>query len=315
MHLNDLGERKIIKSLMDLYGTVVEDDAFYFESAGEYILITTDSISKETHIPDNVNPEKAGYFFASLNLSDIAAMGGIPEFFMTSYSMKGDTDFDFFFDFNKGILDCLKKYNVSMVGGDTKEGPDFVATGIAIGRVEKDRIMKRKNVKNGDVVGVTNYLGKNAAGYYLWKNGFDEGADILIDIEPRINEARELSRLGVKSAMDLSDGIFSVVHQLKKQTGLGFKIYYEKLPKHPIALKVMDELKIPGEEIFLNFGGEYEIFFTVNRELWDTVEKGMKQKGYMVTQIGEVWEGDNLLIKNNEEVKIEKYGYEHFTRG
>ncbi len=315
MHLNDLGERKIIKKLMDLYGSIVEDDAFYFESCGEYVLVTTDSISKKTHIPDKVDPENAGYFFAALNLSDIAAMGGIPEFFMASYSMKRETDIDFFVNFNKGLKNCLDKYNVKMVGGDTKEGKEFVATGIAIGKVEKDRILKRNNVKNGDVVAVTNFLGKNSAGYYLWKNGHSEGANILLDIEPRINEARELSSLGVKSAMDLSDGIFSIIYQLKNQTGLGFKIYYEKLPKHPLALKVMDEFNIPGEEILLNFGGEYEIFFTVNREIWKNVESGMKQKGYMVTSIGDVWEGENILVKDGKEVKIDKYGYEHFTRG
>ncbi len=315
MDLKDLGERKIIKTLMDLYGTIVEDDAFYFESGGKYILITTDSISRKTHIPEGVDPKKAGYFFAALNLSDIAAMGGIPQFFMTSYSMKSETNFDFFVNFNKGIKECLDKYEVKMVGGDTKEGMDFVATGIVIGKVEKERILKRNNVKNGDVVAVTNFLGKNSAGYYLWKNGYKEGANILLEIEPRINEARELSYLGVRSAMDLSDGIFSIVHQLKNQTGLGFKIYYEKLPKHPLALKVMDELKVPGEEILLNFGGEYEIFFTVDKKIWKSVESGMKQKGYMVTEIGEVWEGENILIKEGKGARIDKYGYEHFTRG
>lgn len=315
MKLRDLGERKIIENMKNLYGTIVDDDAFYFNSGNRFILITTDVITKRTHIPDGADPKHAGYFFAALNLSDIAAMGGSPKYFMSAYSMNGNIDYTFFENFNKGIKECLSKYDTKMVGGDTKEGEDFTATGIAIGYVSKNKIMLRKNFKKGQAVGVTNFLGKNGAGFYLWKNGNEYGIKKLLEIEPRIKEGILLSRFGVRAAMDLSDGIFSSIEQIKKLTGTGFKIYFENIPADKLAIEVSEEFKIPLEEITLNFGGEYELLFSVDKDHWEYLKKKMDEHGILINYIGETWEGNNVLVKNGKEVNIKEYGYEHFKRG
>lgn len=314
MKLMDLGERRIIENLKKLYGTIIDDDSFYYPDGKNYILITTDVITRKTHIPDNIKPEKAGYFFAALNLSDIAAMGGRPKYFLSSYSMNGNIDFDFFMEFNSGIKRCIEKYGTELVGGDTKEGDDFTATGIAVGKVGRNRIMLRKNFKPGQVIGVTNSLGKNGAGYYLWKNGVKGGVEKLLEIEPRIYEGIALSKYGTRAAMDLSDGVYSSIKQLKSITGTGFKIYFEKLPFHPLALEVSKELRIPLEELSLNFGGEYELLFSVEKEKWSYIKEKMEKNNFKIHEIGETWEGENVLIKEGKEVKIKEYGYEHFTR-
>jgi len=314
MNLFDLGERKIIEELKKLYGTIVDDDSYYFPDGKDYVLITTDVITKKTHIPDDVSPEIAGYFFASLNFSDIAAMGGRPKYFLASYSMRIDTDFDFFMEFNRGIKKCIEKYKTKMVGGDTKEGDDFTATGIAIGKVNRNYILLRRNFKEDQVVAVTNSLGKNAAGYYLWKNGIKEGAEKLLDIEPRIEEGIALSKHGAKAAMDLSDGVFSSIDQIKKLTGTGFKIFIDKIPIHPLAVEVSRDLKIPLEEISLNFGGDYELLFSVDRSKWQKLKEKMEKNNFKVSEIGETWKGENILVKEGKEVKIKYHGYEHFTR-
>ena len=220
MNLFDLGERKIIEELKKLYGTIVDDDSYYFAEGKDYILITTDVITKKTHIPDDVSPELAGYFFASLNFSDIAAMGGRPKYFLTSYSMRIDTDFDFFMEFNRGIKKCIKKYKTKMVGGDTKEGDDFTATGIAVGKVNRNYILLRKNFKEDQVVAV----------------------------------------------------------------------------------------------ISLNFGGDYELLFSVDRSKWQNLKEKMEKNNFKVSEIGETWKGENILVKEGKEVKIKYHGYEHFTR-
>ncbi|PMP73924.1 MAG: thiamine-phosphate kinase [Aciduliprofundum sp.] len=313
MEMKDLGERKIIEELMRIFGTVVEDDSFYFDAGDSYILITTDVITRRTHIPEAVKPEQAGYFFGALNLSDIAAMGGRPRFFLSAYSVSRDFSMEYFLSFNRGLKYCLDKYSTKLVGGDMKEGYDFTAAGIVIGEVEKDGIMERRNFRPGQVVAVTNNLGYNAAGYYLWKNGEMEGADIMLKIEPRINEGRMLSRLGVRAAMDLSDGVFSAISQIKRQTGTGFRISMDHVPVHPLALEVSRRYSIPIEEISLNFGGEYELIFSVDPDIWDRVRKGMEDNGYMVREIGRTWEGENIIIKDGREAVIDERGYEHFS--
>lgn len=313
MEMKDLGERKIIESLKDLFGTIVEDDSFYFSNAYSYTLITTDTITRKTHIPDSVKPEVAGYFFGAINLSDIAAMGGVPRYFLSAYSISKEFSYEYFISFNSGLKRCLEKYSTLLVGGDLKEGYDFTATGIVVGEVEKGRIMERKNFKPGQIVAVTNNLGYNGAGYYLWKKGIIEGAEIMLTVEPRIEEGRALSSLGVNAAMDLSDGIFSSIHQIKKQTGTGFRIIMDKLPVHPIARDVAERYSIPIEEISLNFGGEYELIFSVDPDDWVHVKKSMEAMGLVVNEIGETWDGENVIVKGGKEAVISERGYEHFS--
>jgi thiamine-monophosphate kinase len=315
MEMKDIGERKIIDSLMEIFSTIVEDDSFYFNKDDTYILVTTDTITKKTHIPEKVDPQKAGYFFGALNLSDIAAMGGIPRYFLSAYSVSREFNWEYFLGFNKGLKSCLERHSTKLVGGDMKEGYDFTATGIVIGEVESNRIMKRINFKPGQVVAVTNSLGYNAAGYFLWKNGEEKGAEIMLDIEPRIGEGRYLSYLGVNAAMDLSDGLFSSIYQIKKQTGTGFKIKMESIPVHPLALEVAKKYSIPIKEIALNFGGEYELMFSVDYEKWENVKTSMEREGFIVTKIGETWKGENTILYGEKEVIINERGYEHFSKG
>ena len=313
MMIEKIGERNLIKKIMQLFPDITNDDSFYFEEEDKYILITTDITNSLKHYPEGANPEKMGYFFVSLNLSDIAAMGGIPDYFFSSFSMSGKIEMEFFEGFLKGMKRCLDRYNVKLSGGDTKEGENFTVSGMVVGHVEKDKIMLRKNFRPGMYVGITNGLGKNAAGYYMWINGEMEGADILLDIEPRINESIMLSDLGVRAAMDLSDGIFSTVYQLKDLTGTGFRIFYDMIPRNPLVDYVVKNYSIDEREVLLNFGGEYEIFFGVEKDKWDILHEKMAESGYSVSIIGETYDGENVLVEKNREIKIEKRGYEHFA--
>jgi thiamine-monophosphate kinase len=313
MKIDGMGERNLIKNIMDIFPDIINDDSFYFDNGSNYILITTDITNNVKHYPENADPEKMGYFFVSLNLSDIAAMGGIPDYFLSSFSMSRDIEYEFFEEFLLGMKKCLNKYNVKMAGGDTKEGIGFTASGMVVGHVEKDRIMLRRNFRPGMYVGITNDLGKNASGYYMWINGEEEGANILIDIEPRIEESRRLSELGVKAAMDLSDGIYSSIYQLKNITGTGFRIYFDKIPRNPLVKYVNENYGVDEKELLLNFGGEYEILFGIEKDRWDFVYKKMDEYGYKISIIGETYNGENVLVENGSEIKIDGRGYEHFA--
>ncbi len=315
MMLSELGERNIINNIRKIYDYKwVDDDCSYFLEKNKYILITVDSISKSMHIPDHVDPVKVGYFLAAITLSDIAAMGGIPRYFMSALTLPKNMDTKDLKKIEIGIAKCLDKYNTMMIGGDCKEGTELVMSGIGIGEVNKKRILKRDGMKVGDILCVTNYLGKNSAGYYLWKlKNSKEGAEKLLEVEPRIEEGLIISRHGATAAMDLSDGIYSSISQLKKITGLGFLIDFSKIPVSPLAKKVNEELGISIEELTLNYGGDYELLFTIPPEKWITLKKASEKNNFKLTEIGRVKKGRNLLLKDGKEHEIKERGYEHFT--
>jgi len=298
MHLNDLGERKLINRIWDKIGRKEEyDDCVYILRGDHYELITTDFIGEKTHFMKDWSPYLVGKFFASLNLSDIAAMGGIPEIFMASLFFSRDYPVDYLDDFIKGMNSLLEEFNTVYRGGDLKESLLGGMSGIAIGWVEKDKILRRKGAMKDDGIYVTGELGKQAAGYYLWKQGVEEGYKYLLDIYPRVNEGRILAGRAT-SCMDISDGLNSTINQMENINGLGFKIYFDELPIHKLAFEVSEEYGIPIEHLVLEFGGEYELFYTspekiVGREIGTVDKKGG-------------------IFKNGKLMK--GGGYEHFSK-
>ncbi|MHB1830721.1 MAG: thiamine-phosphate kinase [Candidatus Micrarchaeaceae archaeon] len=313
MEIGKMGERKIISLIRSLYSYKWPDsDAAYVDFGKRRILITTDSITRYAHIPNCAMPEDVGYFFAAINLSDIAAMGGTPKYFMSSFILPSSLDSSYLISLEAGIKKCLDKYHVKLIGGDLKKGKELSMTGIAIGEVPRSQMMHRLRMRNGDALCVTGSLGGNAAGYYLWKRGSKEGAKKMLDVDPRINEGKFLSKNGVKAAIDLSDGVYSAISQLKDATGLGFEICYDNIPVDPLARKLNLKYGIRIEQMCLNFGGDYELLFSVSESRLNALMKNAKRKGFKITRIGIVTGADNFLVKGAKRVKITKHGYEHF---
>jgi thiamine-monophosphate kinase len=219
-----------------------------------------------------------GRFFASINLSDIAAMGGIPQFFLSSMFFPKDFEFEKLSDLVKGMEEQLQKYGVTYLGGDLKESKIAGMSGIALGKVEKGKILRRRGAKIDEGVYITGALGKQAAGYYLWKNGHEDGWKYLLDVEPRILEGRELAGRA-STCMDLSDGLWHTLEQMEKINNIGFKIDFDEIPIDHLAYEVSEDFGIPLEILVLSFGGEYELFFTaqsriLGREIGRVAEEG-----------------------------------------
>ncbi len=313
MEIRRYGERGLIRLIRSVYDYSWEDsDAARIEIGNRYLLITNDSITKATHIPDSASPEAVGYFFAAINLSDIAACGGTPKYFMSSLILPKATDSRYLIGMEVGIRECLNRYNVKVIGGDFKEGKELAMTGIAIGEVDKALAMERKNFKAGDVLCVTGSLGSNAAGYYMWKNGKKEGAKALLGVEPRIKEGIFLSKNGVRAGIDLSDGVYSAISRISTIAGVGFEIHYDRLPISASASKVHARYGISTEQLCLNFGGEYELLFSISEPEFESLRRKAARNGIAINMIGKVTENGNVLIKDGAKRVIRYCGYEHF---
>ncbi|MDE1768561.1 MAG: hypothetical protein KGH62_04275, partial [Candidatus Micrarchaeota archaeon] len=193
------------------------------------------------------------------------------------------------------------------------EGMEINLTGVAIGTVAKKNILRRDGVRKGDVVCVTGSLGKNGAGYYMWKKtGLRRWAELLLDIEPRIDEGVLIAKSGATAAIDLSDGLFSAILQLSKINRCGFEIDYPKVPIHYAAKSAGISTGVNVEDIALNFGGDYELLFTIQKSKLNHLLSEAKKNGIRVSVIGKVAGRKCMLVKDGKKVGIRKAGYEHF---
>lgn len=307
-----LGEHAIIKKIRERYNySWGDEDCSLIDQGDEYLLVTTDSISKGSHMPDGASMASIGYFFAAVNLSDIAAMGGTPRYFLSALSLPRSMKLQNLLEIQSGMKRCMDRYNVKLIGGDLKEGGELSMTGTVLGSVPKGRVLRRGGARYGDLLCVTGTLGKNGGAYHMWKRYRGKRwTELMLKIEPRIREGILISKSGASSATDLSDGVYSAVSKFNELTGHGFEIDYSKLPFDRVARLASDTLHIGLEEIALNTGGDYELLFTISKAKF----RGLQRRGVKITAIGRVAGKGCVLIKNGKRMGIKGRGYEHFRR-
>ncbi|MEM4262808.1 MAG: thiamine-phosphate kinase [Thermoplasmata archaeon] len=318
--LSELGEREIVKRLISAFPSrsyvPPGDDCGAIEFEDRLILFTTDTKVSDTHFPERFSSFDKGWSIAAANLSDIAAMGGIPIAFLVAYGLPREMPFADLEQIQAGIDACLSKYSVPLVGADTKEHRVLTITGTAIGTVDKKEVLLRKGSKPGDVVCVTGALGGAALGLKSMREnlGIGPAEDRLRRPEPRIKEGRILAKSGVvTSCIDISDGLSSELYELMRASGNGFEIDVEKIPLHE-SLRGYDADEDEKTDIALHSGDEYELVFTASQEGLDdlrTVYESHVGKEFAV--IGKVVERKEIVQtrRGRTELLLDR-GYEHF---
>lgn len=316
MKLKELGERRIIDNIFKTFNVKREkDDCTLIDVGDDYILMSTDIIRESTHVPAGAKPRQIGRFAAAINLSDVAAMAGEPVGMLTSYLVNPESDERYFREIVGGLNEVLKANNAEILGGDTKEGNELVISGTAVGRQKKSLTRKRSDIAKGQIVGVTNNLGRAASGYVFYRSGYQKarGINLMLDVQPRIKEAQIISEHGGKFMMDLSDGIFSSISQIKADFGVGFKIVEDELPVNTNVKKAASLSGATQTEIMCSFGGDYELMFSIDNNNYSDFMAAMESEKVSVSFFGEAWEGDNLLYNGSHWSKITNQGYEHFS--
>ena len=95
------------------------------------------------------------------------AMGGNPKFLLLNFSAGKDTTLDFFSKFFDGIETAMKKYGISLIGGDISSSEKIVLS--ATVQDMPENISSRKGAKAGDKIYVTGHIGDAACGLGLMK--------------------------------------------------------------------------------------------------------------------------------------------------
>jgi thiamine-monophosphate kinase len=326
MRLKDIGERALIERFIEKLGRGkgenLEDDCAFISMDNQYLLLTSDMISKKTHIPPEISPKQIGWFIIAINLSDLAAKGGKPMGLLLSLGLPSNTPLKFVEGIAEGASECASFFNTSILGGDTKENLELTLAGTAIGKVRKRDFMARKGAKPGDLVCVTGEIGKGGAGLFALKDNLLNKLELalpLFEPMPRIKEGIALARSGsVSASMDISDGLACSLYQLKRINNCGFEIEIEKIPISREAKEVINQLSEKQQpqfkkEFLLYSGGDYELLLTIKSEAINQAVKLIESLGSKLTPIGKVTKEKRiLLIEEHKHSLIQNRGYEHF---
>jgi thiamine-monophosphate kinase len=300
----------------------IGDDAAAIEPGeGLLTLITTDMLLEGIHFDLSLcDPVTLGRKSLSVNLSDIAAMGGIPRHFLLSLAVPKHISVEFLDGFIEGVLERGDQFGVTLIGGDTSSSQTGLVISVTvIGEQYPDLIVKRCGARPGDLIYVTGTLGDAALGLVLLKAGVRGSAatDRHLDPLPRVREGIKLAEAGIPSAMiDISDGLLSDLGHILDLSGVGARLYLEKLPlsddyreKQPLFLD--DPLLLP-----LSGGEDYELLFTTPPGKKTAVHSALNETGIRFVEIGEITAcgGLSLFTASGSEYPVKDMGYDHFSR-
>ena len=265
--IGEIGERQLIedfKSFLRPEGRIGPgDDAAVI---GKDIVVTTDIVSFDRHMPAGMSYEQFGWYAAAVNFSDLAAMGARPMGITAALALPPSLDVQAAYDIMSGIDQCAEFCGTGVIGGDTKPGPGIVA-GTALGIMDGRCPMLRTGARPGDIVAVTGPLGGPAAGFTAIDNGLDcQGAKERLYMPiPRVAEGIILSESGVvSSCMDLSDGLGTALNTICESSKVGIDVEFDFIPKEPFVAEISEKTGVSMEKLLLGWGGEYELLFTAD---------------------------------------------------
>lgn len=323
MQLKDVGEFNFIHSIQDntIYdpATVVngigDDCAVYKSSIGYDQLISTDTMVEGIHFSFHyMMPYDVGYRLMTANLSDIAAMGGIPRQVVLSVAAEEYVDTDILQDIYRGIKDQCRRFGVNLIGGDTVriKGP-MVWTITIIGEVPFGQSVLRSGAKVGDIVGVTNYVGYAATGLGALTHSLEGYPMTTIGHQrpnPQIELGIQLRELGVHSMNDISDGLSSELWDIAQASQVAIIIDEARVPLHEETHKLAAYLQTNPVDYALYGGEDFQLVFTAPKSLESSL-----QDLDGITIIGEVIEGTpsvQAVTKDKTIRTLDGKGYNHF---
>ncbi len=311
----------------------IGDDAAVIDTGEKFGLLSTDMLTEGVHFDLSYVPiQHLGYKAVAVNVSDIAAMNGKPEQIVVSLGLSNRFSVEAIDALYAGINAACKSYNVDLVGGDiTSSASGLVISISAFGVVDKSKVAYRSGAKENDIICVTGDLGGAYVGLQILERekqvfltdpemkpqleNFEYVVGRQLKPEARMDIIHELSELNIipTSMIDISDGLASELLHLSEQSGVGVKIFEDKIPidKQTYDTAAVD-LKIDPLTCALNGGEDYELLFTISQSDFEKLKNHRD-----IHFIGHVHDkaSQNLLIsKQGTVVPLRAQGWDHLSK-
>lgn len=256
--------------------------------------ITKDIYIEGTHFNLNIPPEGIGWRTFAGALSDIAAIGGEPLYFLLGIGLPQNFDDKFFKSLMRGMMNLSNIFKVQIIGGDTVKSEKVVLSYTVFGKIKKPIL--RNGARSGDFIYITGDLGLSRIGYDL--NIFNE--KFLYPL-PKIREVKILTKkYKINSMIDISDGLVIDSERLSFASSVRLDIYSDKIPFNKKAVEHCKKNNLNFVDFCINSGEEYELLFTSPEKI------NLK----FVKIIGEVKEGKGVYLDGK---RITHKGFKHFN--
>ena len=318
-----------VKNASTLRG--VGDDCAVIGYGDKKTLVTTDLLLEGIHFDLTYTPLKhLGYKAVAVNLSDVYAMNGTPRQITVSLGISKRFTVEHINELYAGIYAACERYGVDLVGGDTSASVTGLLISITcLGEAPEEDIVYRSGARDTDLICVSGDLGAAYMGLQLLEReraasagqkDFQPdfaGREYLLERqlkpEPRADVIAELRELGIRptAMMDVSDGLSSELLHICKDSGVGCRVYEDRIPIDYQTAVMAEELNMNLVTAAMNGGEDYELLFTVPLTDHEKVEQMKTAK--LIGRITKPELGAYMVTRDEAELEIRAQGWNAFT--
>jgi thiamine-monophosphate kinase len=334
-----LAEFRLIKQLSQRFGRtghrvlcgIGDDAALIRPSKGQDLMVTTDLLAEGVHFrASTATLADLGYKAAVANLSDIAAMGGMPDYMLVTMAIPTGFRTSMITNLYRGLMAAGRPHGVRLIGGDTSASADGLFLSLTmIGHVRSGRALTRSGARPGDGIFVTGTLGDSLAGLRLLEDSPPAARlsrafrAFLIGRHrrpsARIKTGRALSSHGLaSSAIDISDGLSGDLAHICEQSAVGAEIDLRNLPFSPACRAFAAASRLDAADLALEGGEDYELLFTVPPSARARIDRLVRNAECRCTCIGIIRPPSFGLRMRNSEGRLRRLpltSYQHFNKG
>ena len=294
---------------------VGDDGAIIHNDPAKNLVVATDTLVSGVHFPADSSPCDIGYRSVVVNVSDIAAMGGKPEWMTLALSLR-ETNPEWLKGFSKGLFLASDEYSLNLIGGDLTKAEQNIITIQMIGEVDTDAQLLRSNAQPGELLFVSGTLGDAAAGLEQFekKVALNQYNQYLIERFFRPTARVDIGQAIMdyaSSSIDISDGLIGDLKKIMSASDVGALINIEDIPLSKEMLKIYEPKK--SQTFALSGGDDYELLFTAPAENLSKIMDISKEKDQKITHIGNITENKNLECRKEGVIyEYQDEGYLHF---
>jgi len=299
----------------------IGDDTAAWHGDASIQLATIDALIQNVHFSlDTASWEEVGWKALAVNLSDIAAMGGLPRYALVSLALSSNTEVEDVTALYTGMIDLAQQFEVVIAGGNISSSPQLAIHIALLGSTaSRDKpILTRSAARPGEKVAVTGHLGAAAAGLKMLSKNLQfepEAAALLrrafLKPSPRIAEGQLLVEHGIEAAIDISDGLIADLTHVCEASHVSARIELNRVPASPSVKAIFTDRAL---ELALTGGEDYELLFTGSPEAIDKISRAASCP---VSVIGEITAGKageiTLLDSQGKPVDLPGTGWDHFN--
>jgi thiamine-monophosphate kinase len=330
--ISDYGEKKLIEQFIkplfnpnnDLFG-IGDDCAMIETNENEITLLSTDRVPSDliSFKLGLIDYYGLGNYLAQLNISDIVACGGKPVGLLLNFGLPSNLLIDDFQKLLNGVKNVIDKFDCKVLGGDITAAAEISISATSIGKVYKEKVLTRRNAKEGDFIFVSRPIGLTPTAFEYFCNLKPKGFSLtkseeeslikqFTDMYPLGELGQQLSNSGLcTTCIDNTDGLGQSLLELSQLSEVCMQVDNDKVLINPLVQKICSQT----ENILIQFafgaGADFSLIGTLSGQR--TEKEYLNIFSNQILIIGVVTKGQGVSLKKGNDISDLKFkGWNYF---